>query len=197
MANAGFGQQFGRNDPDLSPEHDRVMFWLDEYVTQYMGRDRGMSFIADKSCEAADGDELVMIVKENKHMLGKIDYKIVWEKEIVINNRCVGFVDMMLLIRAPTLYVLDGAVRIEIDEHKICFEVKPRVYSIGELLRQMRQYRVWIPRAQFVAVAPLNEQQERVLRESQFWTINLNGGATCLWGPWYADLLSLKGEPTV
>lgn len=98
-----------------------------------------------------------------------------WERPIIINNRPIAFIDMTVTYDADRLILLDGTSwdrmyrstdgefsvmgppspslwKTETLELKINFEVKPKQPTIGELLRQVKSYRIYLP-GEWICVA--------------------------------------------
>jgi hypothetical protein len=110
-------------DPDLTtPEHDEIMCWLDEQMTQVVW--------------TLFGVEPTAISKT-------------WEYPVMhrthgyngnINKSKVGHVDMLVRFK----YLEDKHERTE----TVIFEVKPKIQSLGELLRQIRHYQTYLKEEQ-------------------------------------------------
>lgn len=91
-----------------------------------------------------------------------------WERPIIVNNRPIAFIDMTVTYESDRLILLDGnkweamyrstdgaytamgppsrcSWKTETLELKINFEVKPKQPTIGEILRQIKSYRIYLP----------------------------------------------------
>jgi hypothetical protein len=137
-----FRDKFGRRDPDLSPRHDAIMWWLDEQLRS---------------------GKLVLTASA-------VDLVIEWESIIPLGTGPdrfpVAFVDMMVTFKAP-----DVEPRWSKPKVRVGFEIKPEIYSTGELLRQLKTYRHIDPSVdQWVVVSQANELAQRaVVREGFGW----------------------------
>jgi hypothetical protein len=176
-------ERFGFVDNDLtSATHDALMLWLSEPINNtnvsraayaaygvFAKRDEkhprtiegekkaAISFMPSysrKSPEVAD-------VPDPPRPLDEVRFKqqqLLWEKPIMSRSYTVGFVDLFVDL------VIE---RIELgwqDDHwqwypssfhaLFCFEVKTRIPSLGELVRQVRLYQTYLQNTKFIVVSP-------------------------------------------
>lgn len=110
----------------------------------------------------------IMIWLDGELRSGKLDYRLFppdGRKFISLNWEAplpLGLSDSLPVAFADILAHFDGDITIG-------FEVKPEIYSIGELLRQLNAYRVLehrIPR--WVVVSKPNETVENIVRREGF-----------------------------
>jgi hypothetical protein len=171
-------EKFGFCDDDMkSPQHDRIMLWLDghaeELVREYfaMPREWPEERIAEVRAQAD------AFVKKRFSALGwqglgepparkfQIASK-TWEKTIVARNGfTVGFADMEVVVRfssdlsfscseEPTLRTLPRIEwSVEINQEHVIFEAKTSIGSVGEVIRQIRLYQQHQP-GHYVLVSP-------------------------------------------
>lgn len=154
-------ERLGFQDPDLStPEHDAMVFWTKAYLKNYFARE------ADEECMGCEFKE--DLYKAQSHwpqdssinsQLANETYQLLTEKErfskitlehpILTGNRFIlGYADVMavgrriLIDHSPTNYYgKKERPRVVFEERNpIYVEVKPRIYSFGELIRQIRTY---------------------------------------------------------
>jgi hypothetical protein len=165
MAGNTLAQHLGFADPDLgSPEHDRLVTWLTEPRTllrilwhawpKVLDEKRAGARVIvgaarqDKSCATdQDGDvwERVMQVALEKPILRDGGY-------------VVGFADAV----ATVGWGLDGRALVQATFH---LEAKPRIQSVGALLRQINLYRQYTPGSRWVVVC--NDDERRTLLQGQ------------------------------
>lgn len=119
-------QRFGFNNSDLTtPKHDEIMLWLDENIEAIIA----YLFVDAKSKKPSKVIEVI------------------WEKPIQARSGfIIGFVDMLVRVQTTRR---DYNVN-----HDVCFEVKTKIPSLGEMIRQINMYRTVTKEAIFVIVAP-------------------------------------------
>lgn len=135
-------QKFGFQDADLStPVHDALMVWLDQNVESVLLNRYSRPRAVENPRYIQGGprrtpDEFVRILNK------------VWEKPISAKNGfLVGFVDM----RVDVLFnPLDDDYW---NWEPFLFEVKPAIYSVGELIRQIRMYQQY-QEGTYIVVSP-------------------------------------------
>jgi len=170
-------QRFGFVDKDLtSYGHDIIMTWLDDYCRQ--------TFIPwaidvlQKEC-----DEMAYHEEDLTKIPPKIDTEteIKWEYVISVNKYVVGFIDMAVIINVPYLRHTDAypaETWWQFHSRTFCFEVKTKIGSVGELLRQINMYREYV-KWQFYVVAP-DSQYKKQLQSQNVGFIHYPG-KTNLW----------------
>jgi hypothetical protein len=105
---------FGFDDPELkTPAHDALMLWIDEYICEIL-------------VEVLHLAEEPEIVKKE------------WER-IIKNKRgfTVGVADLCVRIRVNKPLRLPKSVVVIKEESVIFVEAKPKIPSLGELIRQI------------------------------------------------------------
>lgn len=144
------------DDPELTtPKHDAIMFWLDENI----------------ECVIADVVNELSVTHEyfKDSIIDQIEIeKKVWEHPIQSlsrgGNYLIGFVDLYVHI---SIVCRDGSARgTRRFTLNIYFEVKPKIQSLGEVIRQIRKYEsnVGTSSSIFVVVCPDNKFEQK-LRE--------------------------------
>jgi hypothetical protein len=105
---------FGFDDPELkTPAHDALMLWIDEYICEIL-------------VEVLELTEAPEIVKK--------------EWELIIKNKrgfTVGVADLYVRIRVSKPLKLTKSVVLTKEESVIFVEAKPKIPSLGELIRQI------------------------------------------------------------
>lgn len=194
-------QEMGRQDPDLTPAHDVAMFWLEDHLrdmmdglNRYVESDRFRPRIEDISFEdptpyaeipGANVGELESLIGAPCPRSASY-YELVWEHPLA-NGQL--FLDMVAFWSEayPTITrersgndvrFKWGKLR-EVRGAFIC-EVKPRLFSIGEALRQLKRYAIAFDKdygstykVRLSLVAPEHAGWKRVLEQEGFGYINL------------------------
>lgn len=153
MASNTLSQRLGFADPDLwSPEHDRMVTWLTEpEVLLCVLRQAWPETLAQRRAEAA------VVLGLNDVPWERVT-QVELEKPIVRDRGCVvGFVDLVAVVGWGGD---DGAV----VEAVFYLEVKPRITSVGSLLRQINLYRLYVSGAYWIVVSS-SEQHRALLRD--------------------------------
>lgn len=142
--------KFGFEDADLkTPQHDKIMLWLDEYVDEYLH-----GFYLNRWMQ----DDYLICGLEFPG-IGRVDKT--WEYPVVSGGKfTVGFVDMRCRIDKPRWH----SERVWTESIEICFEVKAVLPSLGELIRQIRMYKTYI-QSPFVVVSPDNRYEKTLLEQ--------------------------------
>jgi hypothetical protein len=128
-ANAAHG---GFIDPEVATDnHDKVMLWLDANI------------------------ESIVASIFNKEKTEDLKTTSQWERPITKGDgkykTIVGYMDMLCTVRKKSSPD-DEEYRYLLDH--ICFEVKSKITSIGEVIRQINQYKTFLPPVRFVIVSP-------------------------------------------
>lgn len=139
-----FREKFGRRDPDLSPRHDAIMWWVDEQLRN--GK----------------------IAPPKDHVFVSVE----WESIIPLNSDHgrlpIAFADILATYQAEP----EG-----FELLRIGFEIKPLIYSIGELLRQLKTYENLDKNiSKWVVVSAANELAEKAVRREGFGWLDVPEG---------------------
>jgi hypothetical protein len=132
--------------------------------------------------------EYLLKFKEIKELPKKPSVKIqnkIWEYPIISdrNNFTIGFIDMYVYYKLPKLII--GGVKykdtyggsissiddikiplnweINYTNNKLCFEVKTKIDSLGELIRQIRHYQTY-KKSYYIVICP-DDKYKDTLRE--------------------------------
>lgn len=84
-----------------------------------------------------------------------------WELPILDRGRIVGFVDLAVRISQSAVHALDGTWKRTGVATSLHFEVKSRVESLGETIRQIRTYEQY-SHARYVIVSPDDHFRSRL-----------------------------------
>jgi len=144
-------ERMGFKDNDLkTSKHDKIMFWLDNYIRT----------------------DFIKVLKETRYpKFMKYYHKpeinighIKWEKPIKTESGYnIGFIDLYLGINLTyyklkvNKYTRKKTYENDSDYHDYYFEVKSKLPSIGELIRQVNFYKSnlgYKDRGEFYVVAP-------------------------------------------
>jgi hypothetical protein len=174
-------QDMGRDDPDLTSAHDAAMFWLNDWVRTKLVADVYSDVDAwvyacnvghvPPQWSPGSLQEIENLVEEkcppvNEPLLTRVE----WEFPLA-NGQL--FLDMAATVEwlIPRLRTNPSALGYCWEQHHVIdqhgFEVKPRVMSIGQVLRQLKIYRlnfdgrIWL-------VAPKNEELRKILNAEGF-----------------------------
>lgn len=178
-------ERLGFQDPDLStPEHDAMVFWTKAYLKDYFRRE------ADKECMGCEfkdkldkaqahwpEDKSIHSELANKahSLLGEIkDFcHIRLEHPILNKNRFIlGYADIMAVgKRIVVEYSPTGQYGKKLrpgiylwDRSPVYVEVKPKIYSFGELIRQVRTYQTVTGMNQWYIASP-DRRFEQALKD--------------------------------
>ena len=147
-------ERMGFNDPDLkSPIHDKMVIWLMKNkvsVANYLlGNIRFQSGSNDKRCE-----DMVSAMDKTIH---DPDPVVRTEKPIMSGDFIIGFIDVSLANRGA--YVSLDSKTGEVGwtfsgtYPDVNIEVKPKIESFGETMRQINMYREY-ERCQYAIFTP-------------------------------------------
>jgi hypothetical protein len=161
--------RLGFDDPDLkTSKHDEIMLWLDENIRKYPYELLGKSKEWEQkefSLDHNNFNELNRYLTDSIFWPEKPELNVIsvtWETPIAKKNGgsdyIVGFVDLMLTIKEPRLF-LGKELEIFYTEENYFFEVKTKIKSIGELIRQIRLYQHYKRGEYFVVSPEINIQQ--------------------------------------
>lgn len=174
----------GRNDPDLTPEHDRAMLWLErdlrenfipatldrhysereptlkDLITQDM---RGNRWI-DTPWRKLNEEDLKKAVEKVPLIRKGQLRELRWEHPL---NDGWLFLDLLVTIE-QNRPVYRSYQWLDLNmTFNFGFEVKPRVWSIGQTLRQLKTYARHFDGYMFL-VAPAEDDLIRVIRQEHF-----------------------------
>lgn len=133
-------QKMGFVDSDRTPEHDKIQLWLYKNITQVI-------------CELFSIQKETFEIKRNE-----------LEYEFSVGNYIGGFIDLRVMVHKI------GSEDHEAVWGRFYFEVKNKIPSLGELLRQMNFYKHYLgqqqfgPKVYFVVVSPVDDYKD-ILRE--------------------------------
>lgn len=160
-------QRFGFQDHELkTPEHDRIMLWLDAHVDAWiLGR---ISLGWNKEKVERMASEMSDLVKDSVGQWAPGDLpprtvsivSKVWESPVMSGKYMVGFIDMKVDVKQSALTYTIPRRSQEFPEWSAyltdwfyLFEVKPSIPSVGEVIRQIRMYKQYQP-GTYVVVSP-------------------------------------------
>jgi len=146
-------------------------------------------FLNARKVDKMTHDEIVMWCDQNAEMIAEyvwgkgviVDRKI-WEKPIWFGGKC-GFVDLSIECHGVIVQP-DGARKIYGDDFLLAetkiinIEVKTRINSAGELIRQLRRYREATPFR--TVVVSLDDRFKEILESQGFWFVLAGGGQMSL-----------------
>jgi hypothetical protein len=165
MASNTLAQHLGFADPDLgSPEHDRLVTWLTEPGTLLRVLQRAWPEVLD---EKRAGARVIVGVTRQDSLCATDQDGDVWERVMQValekpilrdGGYVVGFADAV----ATVGWGLDGRAMVQATFY---LEAKPRIQSVGALLRQINLYRQYTPGSRWVVVC--NEGQHGPLLYDQ------------------------------
>ena len=171
-------QRFGFRDGDLkTPKHDEMMLWLDENMASFLV-DNGLWKPAEYTpanmerqkieAEAAGAHQYSYAEKKAFKDLkfddlpplpdNKDELTIKWEFPITSgrNRYIIGFIDMVVLANCSWRYSLSeqrGWYPFAYEERAFYIEIKTKIPSLGELIRQIRMYQVHA-RGKWIVLCP-------------------------------------------
>lgn len=157
-------ERLGFRDDDLqTPDHDRIMLWLDEFALQISCHLIGIE-------TRFDWDNLSAI---DRACLGEPSHpsprcKATWEWPVGNERYVAGFIDLHAAITWGTSlsihrdFDLNGEPanewRVRWKTVDLAYEVKTKIPSLGALLREISFYKARGVKAHFVVVSPEGEQ---------------------------------------
>jgi hypothetical protein len=157
MAGNTLAQHLGFADPDLgSPEHDRLVTWLTEPGTLLRILRHAWSRVLDE--KRAGARVIVGAARQDGEVWERVTH-VALEKPILRDGGyVVGFADAV----ATVGWGLDGRTLVQATFY---LEAKPRIQSVGALLRQINLYRQYTPGSRWVVVC--NDDERRTLLQGQ------------------------------
>lgn len=154
-------QKMGFSDADLKTSlHDEIMIWLDANISE----------IIDPIMRKTFRPEIISLLDSGQAYLELIK---IWEKPITTgkNNYIIGFIDFSL-----TCVVLTS--KKDLGSREFCFEVKSKIPSVGELIRQIHLYREYLPGKSFMIVSP-DDRFKSVLESQKIGFIKYESKSIC------------------
>lgn len=157
-----------RDDELATPKHDEIMLWLDENV------ERILTLQGPWQYEQKEIDHLrwaagvtITGCPPERH----INIQKIWERPITsgVNNFIIGFVDMEIVAdefklsftERKGIYTWDKAPIISrVASYMV--EVKPKIESLGEVIRQIRSYQVYSRNSKFYICCPDNRFEKQL-----------------------------------
>lgn len=159
-------QRFGFADPDLTtPTHDAILLWLDENIGTIVRAELGELDGVQEIRSLNSGKMLTDLKPEEQedirlYPMGATIFEIKarWECPILDRSYTIGFCDMLVSITRtrengcvyrkydPTVgrdVFLPGKVS---ETVHWWMEIKPKIPSLGELIRQLRMYQSYTER---------------------------------------------------
>lgn len=122
-------QRFGFNDKDLTtPEHDKIMLWLDENIEEVMRK--------------------IFKISPVEKIKTKWEYPIIDQKGR--SGFIIGFIDMAVQF----VEILEWEGKTCLEQKNALFEVKTKIPSLGELFRQLNMYKQYADGKKIVVVSP-------------------------------------------
>ena len=134
-------ERFGFKDDDLAtPEHDKILVWLLDEVN--------MMKVLSSFRTLLKKDMLYHIqeIKAESPILG-------------YNNYNIGFID----VQVKLLETDDKKTPMNTCYRSICIEIKPKIKSIGELIRQINFYKSHRPHSDWIVVTKENGDASVIL----------------------------------
>lgn len=156
--------RLGFNDPDLKTQaHDLIMLWLDQNMKEVFRPFIEALKKSDRRIGCYPSQVPAELPPIPDGMTSSIWAKKTWEYPVQRgydsrNLYTVGFVDMCIKIynRLPVLHANNG-VHWELEDDYITsfyIEVKSKIPSLGEVIRQIRLYESYLPKGWFFVVSP-------------------------------------------
>lgn len=142
---------FGKDDDLRTPSHDEIMIWLNSAVDTYLSKWANIKrtwqlneLTFDRSRDEHSFDIEKMPAKPNIQLIGKK-----WEQPITRGQSqiLVAVPDMVVKFKRPKAYINNKleVSDIWLDDCLAWFEVKSKITSLGETLRQINIYREYSP----------------------------------------------------
>lgn len=139
----------------MSALHDQIVFWIIDQLPGLIGE----QFTEDWS----DEERSLWSSHEQDQLPEKrIEWDTQWEHPITVKTRELlpprieGYIDLRVVIRRKTIFKDEG--RCFLGSERIAvwnFEAKPKIDSLGEVLRQINRYKVFCgDRSVFYVVSP-------------------------------------------
>jgi len=165
-------QRFGFADPDLTtPEHDALLLWLDKNVETFLRAKlatvKQTAYTVRYFAGYPRREKIESLTPEQEEQLAKFplgetkwEFRKTWECPILDKNYTIGFCDMMVNVtrQARNADALFEGSSLSFEsvysEDRIWFEVKPKIPSLGELVRQLNMYRTYTPMERWFVVSP-------------------------------------------
>lgn len=158
-------ERFGFNDPDRkTPFHDLICLWVNEYPNDVIDTVLGGFDDSEKAIWEVDRINawLDLRCERARAQIVGAEYDCDWEVPVG-GKVTAGFIDMQLsrsitihtpveeVIDEPEIYILPAH---KIFDAKLNVEVKSKIASIGELLRQIQFYRTFDKKTPWCVVSP-------------------------------------------
>jgi hypothetical protein len=198
----------GEKDRDLSPAHDKLMFWLEGYITkgEFCSKHARWMFSAFNHyfCNHRPSPDTAICLDDQRddewHLWaqGNRDKipsrpapeitKLTWERPLFSGGtKAIAFIDMCVEMKGHSLKLCsryggdkkyEFSWEVEPGTWRFLFEVKPTVPSIGQLLRQLKQYRALARESggRYFVVSPPDERLTEILRREGFYKIDCPNG---------------------
>jgi hypothetical protein len=156
-------ERMGFGDPDLStPAHDAVMIWLSEHIEDVVEQLVPLGHgLVNHGASVPIGLRSSIPAPARRIGAPKWEYPLLsddWRRSIV------GFVDMLVPVERSHPVVEADAWRVDWIAMGVYLEVKTRIDSLGETIRQIRGYQRYAPGLHAI-VSP--DDRFRVQLESQ------------------------------
>ena len=166
-------QRLGFDDNDIKTQtHDQIMMWLNENIKCYPNEILGIPkhwIDEEKLIDKYSIDDCTEnIFEENVPDKPSVKIKeIIWEYAIIsknINSKFVsGFIDMAVKIERPYLYI-SPRNNISYRNYMVFFEVKTKIQSLGELIRQIRFYEEY-KQGKYFVVSPESQYASLLIEQ--------------------------------
>jgi hypothetical protein len=210
-------------DPDLSPEHDNIMFKLSRYVDEFLLKSHELNnhkgewteFKTHFDYHCYVNDKIKLFIKDNLLNLTQLagpppvrldNIHSIWEYPILAGRSApIAFADLVIRKNKSYLHLnvsvkrryknendsIDNVLLMngddnyydivfkagwnvnDITEITTGYEVKPIVRSIGEVLRQVKRYRAFMPYENWIVVAPHDDGLKSILNREGFGFLSI------------------------
>jgi len=137
-------QRFGFADTDLrTPKHDEIMLWLDQNIVSVI-KELGFTKIKKSTVEWARKEGCPeSLIREALDSTAKSINDMTWEFPIKSRKSdfIIGFIDLRILFGRPSLHLWEKrGWALGSERECLYFEVKSKIESLGEVIRQIRMY---------------------------------------------------------
>ena len=122
-------EQHGFKDSDLTtPEHDKIMFWVVENIEKIIN------------------DVIIKDFTKFEIQLLDVEHAIINYRSY--NDAIIGFLDLLVKIKT------DKTDKIESQKRSIAIEIKSKILSVGETIRQLNFYKSYSKFDYYLIISP-------------------------------------------